>query len=85
MDSAHSEHAADCQAGFDWDNTITIATEPQYYKRNIREALEIQREEIGNDGYDVINQEAGQYVTTDSWKPLLKKIGLHKDSNVQPQ
>ena len=84
-DSALSEHTNDCQAGIDWENTITIANEPHYYKRNIREALEIQREEVGNDEYDVINQEAGQYVTTDTWKPLLKKIGVHKDSTVQPQ
>ena len=81
-DSALSEHTKNCQAGIDWDNTITIATEPQYYKRNIREALEIQREEVGNDG--VINKEAGQYVTTETWKPLLKKIGRYKAPNVQP-
>ena len=74
-DSALSEHTKDCQAGIDWDNMTTISTEPHYYRRSIREALEIQREEVSDLGPKIINQEAGQYVLTDTWRPLLKKIG----------
>ena len=39
------------------------------------EALEIQREEVSNPSHNIINDRAGQYVTTDTWRPLLKKIG----------
>ena len=77
-DSALSEHTNTCQAGIDWDNLITISAQPQYYRRTIREALEIQREEVGDSGHLIINQEAGQYVTTDTWRPILKKIGTPK-------
>ena len=40
------------------------------------EALEIQREEVVNPNNKIINQEAGQYVTSDTWRPLLKRIGV---------
>ena len=76
--SAVAEHTKTCNAGIDWENFVTIATQPNYYPRAIREALEIQREEVGNSGNIIANREAGQYVTTDTWRPLLKKIGLPK-------
>ena len=63
----------------DLTKTCTVTSQPNYYKRAIMEALEIQREEVCNTSHPIINQEAGQYVTTDSWKPLLKKIGTPKD------
>ena len=34
--------------------------------------------EVGDSGHLIINQEAGQYVTTDTWRPILKKIGTPK-------
>ena len=52
-------------------------------KRAVREALEIQREEVCNRDHSIFNQEAGQYVTTDTWKPLLKKIGRPKSPRRQ--
>ena len=58
---------------------MTIAAIPQFYPRAIREALEIQREEVGNSGNIIANREAGQYVTTETWRPLLKKIGTPKE------
>ena len=58
---------------------MTIASIPQYYPRAIREALEIQREEVGNSSNIIENRQAGQYVTTETWKPLLKKLGTPKD------
>ena len=51
-----------------------ISTEPRYFKRCIREALEIQKEEIGPRKDKIINREAGQYVTTKTWLSLLEKI-----------
>ena len=77
--SAVGEHSKTCPAGIDWDNFVTIASIPQYYPRAIREALEIQREEVGNSSNIIENRQAGQYVTTETWKPLLKKLGTPKD------
>ena len=77
--SAVGEHSRTCPAGIDWDNFVTIAAIPQYYPRAIREALEIQREEVGNSCNIIENRQAGQYVTTETWKPLLKKLGTPKD------
>ena len=82
-DSALSEHTKDCQAGIEWENMDTISTEPQYYRRAIREALEIQREEVSEFGTNIINLEAGQYVVTDTWRPTLKKIGRPKSNSSQ--
>ena len=76
--SAVAEHTKTCNAGIDWDNFVTLAAQPQYYRRTIREALEIQREEVGNSGTILANREYGQYVTTNTWRPILKKIGLPK-------
>ena len=54
----------------------------------IREAIEIQREEVGCSGSNNINQEAEQCISTDMWRPLLKKIVTSKNprkrSAVQP-
>ena len=74
-ESALSEHAKKSGLGVNWDNMRTLSTQPSYYKRTIIEALEIQREELCNPNQKIINDRAGQYVTTDTWKPLLKKIG----------
>ena len=42
-----------------------------YYRRAILEALEIQREEVCNSQNSFINDRAGLYVTTDTWKPFF--------------
>ena len=78
-ESALAKHCETCQNEIDWDDARTISTEPQYYRRTIRESLEIQREEVGNQENRIINDRAGLYVTTDTWKPFLKKIG--KETN----
>ena len=44
------------------------------------EALEIQREEVCNPENTIINDRAGLYVTTDTWKPFFKKIGKHENT-----
>ena len=73
-DSALSYHTKDCEFSVNWDNAFTVNTEPCYYRRCIRESLEIQKEEVGPNGDKIINKESGLYVTTKSWLPLLKKI-----------
>ena len=73
-DSALSAHAIECPYEVDWENASTISTEPSYFKRCVREALEIQKEEIGPRKDKIINREAGLYVTTKTWLNLLEKI-----------
>ena len=66
--SALSEHTKTCQAGIDWENSTTLSSHSYFYERAVRESLEIQREEVNEYGMNIINQEAGQYVTTAAWK-----------------
>ena len=73
-DSALSEHAIQCPNDVDWDNASTLSTEPFYFKRCVREALEIQKEKVGPRGDKIINRDEGLYVTTKSWLSLLQKI-----------
>ena len=54
-----------------------ICTEPRYFKRCVREALEIQKEEVGPRKDKLINREAGQYVTTKTWLSLLEQISKY--------
>ena len=37
--------------------------------------------EVNDSTNSIINQEAGQYVTTDTWRPILKKIGTPMDKH----
>ena len=64
----------------DWDNAKSIATEPQYFKRCIREALEIQRERVGPRKDTIINRENEKYVTIQIWLELFEKISQERDS-----
>jgi len=75
-DSALALHTKECQEGIEWENFVTLSNQPYYYKRTVMESLEIQREEVCNCSNPIINDRAGQFVTTDAWKPLFRKIGL---------
>ena len=77
--SALAVHTETCQQGIDWENVCTLSAQPFYYRRAVMEALEIQREEVCNSQHKIINPQAGQYVTTNSWKPLLKRIGTPRN------
>ena len=48
------------------------------YKRKVHEALEINRLKTLNKTdrtFKVLNRDNGDHVTTNSWKPLFRKIG----------
>ena len=50
------------------------------YKREVRDVLEINRLKALNEtdkALKVLNRDNGGYVTTNSWKPLFRKIGNH--------
>ena len=71
--SALAEHSLKCSCNVNWDNTKTLSIQPTYFKRCVREALEIQRHETGpNDAFG-INKDYGQYVKTNIWKSLFPK------------
>jgi len=77
-DSALSDHSIqNCSQTVDWEKASMISTEPRYFKRCIREALEIQKEKVGKRKDKVINREAGLYVTSNTWLNLLEKISKY--------
>ena len=75
-----------CQYFFLWFANIstiewTIAVMSNMHKRKVRETLEISRLKILNETdktFKVLNRDNDDYVTTNGWKPLFRKIGNHE-------
>ena len=75
-DSGLSEHAKSCHGQFGWNNVKTLAVEPKYFTRSIRESLEIQKFQANKSANEIcLNRDTGKYLETQSWKPLLKRLG----------
>ena len=70
--SALAEHAKSCNHHIKWTDTQTLAVENNFFKRCVREALEIKRNKTGPDNEYGINQDYGQYVKTNTWDSLLQ-------------
>ena len=71
--SGATEQAKECYGQFNWTHPRTIAVMLNMYKRKVREALEINRLKTLNETdktFKVLNRDNGDYVTTNSWKPL---------------
>ena len=79
-DSALAEHSRGCTNAVEWDRFATLSTQPNYFRRCVMEALEIQKEELGPNGNKIINDRSGLYVTTNAWKPLLNKLANNNNS-----
>ena len=75
---ATAEHSTACNCEINWEHTKTLAVEPVWFKRKVREALEIRRLETGPSEPKGLNRDLGDYVTTDTWSMLLKKINTAK-------
>jgi len=73
-DDALAEHSATCNCNINWENTKTLAVEPVWFKRKVREALEIRRLKTGPGETNGLNRDLGDYVTTNTWSALLEKI-----------
>ena len=71
-DSALAEHSNTCQGSIQWDNTTVLASESKFFRRSVRESLEIQRQ--GTLPGEGLNKDIGRYVKTNSWRPLMRKI-----------
>ena len=53
------------------------------YERKICEALEINKLKTINEKdktFTVLNRDNGDYITTNSWKPLFIKMGNHENA-----
>ena len=77
-DDAIAEHANSCDCELDWDKTKTIAVEPIWFRRKVREALEIRRLKTGPEQEKGLNRDLGDYVTTRTWSSLFEKINTTK-------
>ena len=78
--SGATEHTKECHGQFDWLHPKTVRISPYMYERKIREALEINKLKTINEKdktFTVLNRNNGDYVTTNSWKPLFMKMGNH--------
>ena len=72
-DSALAEHSYNCNQDVNWEDVKTVSIQPNYFKRCVRESLEIRRLKTGPDSDKGINKDYGLYVTTNVWNSLLNK------------
>lgn len=75
---AIAEHTSSCNCEIDWKQTRTLAVEPVWFKRKVREALEIRRLGTGPDEERGLNRDLGDYVTTNTWSTVLNKVNTIK-------
>ena len=80
---ALAKHDQSCDCIIDWNNTKTIAVEPVWFRRKVREALEIRRLKTGPGEPKGINGDLGDYVVTNTWQPLLDNINRNKKISIQ--
>ncbi|XP_065672234.1 uncharacterized protein LOC136090054 [Hydra vulgaris] len=73
-------HSRNCHGAFGWNNNNTVKVEEDYFKRKVRESLEIQFHQC-SPGEGGLNEDHGDYVTSSFWKPyfsfLRRKNTLH--------
>ena len=80
---AIAEHNQTCDCKINWENTKTLATEPFFYRRKVREALEIRRLKTGPGNPNGLNRDHGDYVTTNTWQSLFDKINTNKKISME--
>ena len=78
--AAHKD-ACDCTDRL--EETQLLAVEPVWYRRKVREALEIRRLKTGPKDAHGINKDNGDYVTTTTWNPLFNQINSDSHANVK--
>ena len=78
---AIAEHKDSCDCQMDWEAVKTLAVEPIWFKRKVREALEIRRLKTGPEETKGLNRDLGDYVTTSTWSTLFNKIN---DMKIEP-
>ena len=73
-DSALAEHDHTCNGTINWDGIKILSREDQYYRRCIRESLEIRKENIQPGSLSGLNRDSSKYVETNSWQPILNSL-----------
>ena len=75
-----TEHTKECHGQFDWLHPKTVRILPYMYERKICAAPGINKLRTINEKektVSVLNRDDGDYVTTNSWKPLFMKMRTH--------
>ena len=73
-EDAFAEHKEHCNCTINWKDTKTLAIEPIWFKRKVRESLEVRRLKTGPNEPNGLNRDLGDYVTTEMWSSLLAKV-----------
>ena len=74
--SGATEHAKNCPHQFEWQGASTLAIEPDYRRRKIRESLEIRKAKRSHQL--VVNRDQGTMMRTDAWDVLMGKINCRQ-------
>ena len=80
---ALAEHHASCDCSVETSHTRTLAVEPHYYRRKVRESLEIRRLGTGPGEERGINRDLGDYVNTTQWNNLFPHINNDENADVK--
>ena len=83
---AIAAHVCDCDVcdcDKKLDRTQVLAVEPVWYRRKVRESLEIRRLKTGPDEERGLNKDLGDYVTTSTWNPLFEQNNSDPRSKVK--
>ena len=83
--SSATEHTKEHHERFNWILARTIALMSNMHKRNVDKALEINRLKTLNEvdkTFKVLNRDNGDYITTNSCKPLSRKRVKGKTMNL---
>ena len=74
--SGATEHKKVCHGHFHWLHLKTLSMKNRYYDRKVREPLEIDMAVVRYGQYKVLNRDNGNFVKTNAWKPLFKKMKI---------
>ena len=82
-EDALAEHSQGCDCHIKWEDTKTLAIEPVWFRRKVRESLEIRRLKTGPNEQNGLNKDNGDYVTTSVWNSLFNQINGEKKSGIK--
>ena len=80
---ALAQHSQNCDCHIDWGHTKTLAIEPIWFRRKVRESLEIRRLKTGPVDPNGLNRDYGDYVTTNTWRTMFDKINTNKKLRIE--
>ena len=83
---AIAAHVCDCDVcdcDKKLDRTQVLAVEPVWYRRKVRESLEIRRLKTGPGEERGLNKDLGDYVTTSTWNSLFEQINADPRSKIK--